>query len=305
MAALVGLRERHTGVALAARDARRKGASGLAMTGLSLMSLATCLTIIGLILTIIVRGAPAISGEFLTAPPVEGMKEGGIGPMLLGSVLLMAGTLLIVLPVGILGGVFLAEYSGKGRVSQIIHGCVTALAGTPSIVYGLFGFAVFVLIFKWNFSLMAGWMTLALFSLPTIVLTTENAIREVPDSLIEGALALGLSKWQTIWRVVLPNAAPGILSGLVLVTGRAAGEAPPILLTAGIYYTTEQFAFNKEALFKPVMNLPYHLAEGYRQGGVIPEKIIWGSCLTLISFVLLLNLGAIIARTKMRWKLQR
>lgn len=305
MATLGHIRSQLDGAALAQRDRQREWKSTLTLAILRGVASVTCLAIIALIVTIVVKGAPAMTWEFLTQPPVEGMKEGGIGPMILGSVLLMAGTLVLALPIGILGGIFLAEYAGRSRFSAMVHGCVTALAGTPSIVFGLFGFAVFVLMLKWNYSLLAGWLTLTLFALPTIVLTTENAIRSVPDSLVEGALALGLSKWQTIWKVVLPNAMPGILSGLVLVTGRAAGEAPPILLTAGIYYTTERFTLSGDAVMKPVMNLPYHLAEGYRQGGVIPEKIIWGTCLTLLLFVLLLNLGAIILRSRMRWKQQQ
>jgi phosphate transport system permease protein len=135
-----------------------------------------------------------------------------------------------------------------------------------------------------------------------IVLTADTAIRAVPDSLVDASIALGLSRWQTIWKVVLPNALPGIISGIVLTTGRAAGEAPPILFTAGIYYSTAKLSNDWSALKQPVANLPYHLAEGYRQGGVIPEKIIWGTCLTLMGMVLLINLGAILLRSRMRWK---
>lgn len=286
------------------RDARRKIKDRLSVGIIQLAAFATSILVVGLIVTIIWRGAPAINWEFLTQPPREGMKQGGIGPMIFGSVLLMLGTLLIVLPVGIFGGVFLAEYAGRSRFAGFVQSCITALAGTPSIVFGLFGFAFFVLMLKWNTSLIAGWATLSAFALPFVVLTTDHAIRSVPDSLVEAAYALGLTKWQAIRKVILPNAMPGILSGLVLMTGRAAGEAPLILLTASIYYTTEQVTLNRETLFKPVMNLPYHLAEGYRQGGVIPERTIWGTCLTLLLFVLLLNLGAIIIRSRMRWKKQ-
>lgn len=289
---------------LAARDAKRRNTSSLTLWVTQGIALGVCAIVFGLIGTILFKGLPSINWGFLTADPIEGMSAGGIGPMIRGSLLLMGGTLLIVLPVGILGGIFLAEFAGRGRFYRMFHACVTALAGTPSIVYGLFGLAVFVIAYKWGNSLIAGWLTLALFSMPTIVLTTENSIRSVPDSLVEGALALGLSKWQTIWRVVLPNASPGILSGLILTTGRAAGEAPPILLTAGIYYSTEKFMMSKDVLYKPVMNLPYHLAEGYRQGGSIPEGIVWGTCLALLLFVLLINIGAIILRARMRFKQQ-
>jgi|CXWL01.1.fsa_nt_gi phosphate transport system permease protein len=287
---------------LSARDSSRETKSTLSGYSLAIVTFLTALLIIGIIGTIVWKGTPSLTWEFLTQPPKENMSAGGIWPMIRGSLLLMGGTLLAVLPAGILGGVFLAEYAGRGRFAKLMHACVTSLAGTPSIVFGLFGLAVFVLLLKWKFCLLAGWLTLGVFSLPTVVLTTETAIRAVPDSLIEGALSLGLSKWQTMWKVVLPNAMPGILSGLILTTGRAAGEAPPILLTAGIYYSTSKFEFNSGILFQPIENLPYHLAEGYRQGGVIPDRIVWGTCLSLMLFVLLLNIGAVILRSRMRWK---
>ncbi len=290
--------------ALAQRDDARKKKSRVYTGTLSAVGLLTAGLIASLILTILFKGLPAMTWEFLSSPPIDGMKGGGIWPMIRGSLLLMTGTLAIVLPLGIFGGIFLAEYVGRNRFAAICHACVSSLAATPSIIYGLFGLAVFVLLFGLKMSLLAGWLTLAFFALPVVVLTTENAIRNVPDSLVEAALALGLTRWQTMKKVVLPNAMPGILSGVVLMTGRAAGEAPPILFTAGIYYSTAKLEFNKDTLFQPVANLPYHLAEGYRQGGVIPEKIIWGTCLTLMLLVLVINLGAIILRSRMRWKLQ-
>ncbi|MBA3725898.1 MAG: phosphate ABC transporter permease PstA, partial [Armatimonadetes bacterium] len=246
------------------------------------------------------KGLPAMSWQFLTTRPTEGMTGGGIWPMIRGSLLLLVGTCLIVVPFAILGGVCLAEYSKDNPLTRIVRSCVVALAGTPSIVYGLFGFAVFVLSMKMGFSLIAGWLTLALYSLPIIVLTTENALRAVPHALSEAGLALGLSKWQTIRRIALPYAMPGIMTGIVMTTGRAAGEAPPILLTAGIYYSTAELKLDLDMLTQPVANLPYHLAEGYRQGGVIPENNIWGTCLTLMLLVLLVNLTAIVVRNKAR-----
>ncbi len=264
-----------------------------------------CAAIVGIIGTIVLKGSPAISWEFLSGPPTEGMSAGGIWPMLRGSILLMLGTLVIAPAIGISGGIWLAEYVGNGRLARTLLAMVSTLAGTPSIIIGLFGLAIFVLKFGLGFSLVAGWLTLALMSIPVIVLTTEQAIRSVPDSFAEAALAMGLSKWQTVRRVLLPNALSGIMTGLVLAAGRAAGEAPPILLTAGLYYSTEKLTLGLDTLSKPVANLPYHLAEGYRQGGVIPEKLIWGTCLSLMAFVLIVNLGAILVRTgarsRQRW----
>ncbi|MBC8066325.1 MAG: ABC transporter permease subunit [Chlorobia bacterium] len=183
-----------------------------------------------------------------------------------------------------------------------MRGCVTSLAGTPSVIYGLFGLAVFVLAFGWKISLLAGWATLAIFAMPVIVLSTEQAIKMVPDSLIEGAFALGLTKWQTLWKVVLPNALPGIVTGLVLSSGRAAGDAAPIFLTAGIYFRSGDPPQGLDMVKSGIENLPYHLAEGYRQGGNIPPNIIWGTCLSLLLLVLFINLGAILVRARARRK---
>jgi phosphate transport system permease protein len=285
---------------ITARDVKRKSRGLLYQAWLAFcaaLAVGLALLVIG---TVLFKGAPAIDWQFLSQEPTEGMSGGGIWPMIRGSILLMVGTLVIVLPLGILGGICMAEYTGRGWFSNLLRSCVTSLAGTPSIVYGLFGLAIFVLLFKFGISLLAGWFTLALFALPVIVLATETAIKQVPESMVEGGLAMGLSRWQVIRKIILPNAMPGIATGIVLSTGRAAGEAPPILLTAGIYYSTAKLTFGWETLKQPVANLPYHLAEGYRQGGVIPEKIIWGTCLTLLLLVLLINLGAILVRARVR-----
>jgi len=285
---------------LAARDQARRRSDRLWVGIVATVGVGVSILILLLIGYVVARGAPAMSWSFVSQPPTEGMSSGGIWPMIRGSLLLLIGTLLIVLPLGILGGICLAEYAGQNPVTRLLRACVTSLAGTPSIIYGLFGLAIFVIMLKMGVSLMAGWLTLSLLALPVIILTTEQAIKAVPDSLVEGSLALGLSRWQTMWKVILPNALPGILTGIVLTSGRAAGEAPPILLTAGIYFSSGELSFGWETLRQPVANLPYHLAEGYRQGGVIPEKIIWGTCLCLLLVVLIINLGAIIVRSRVR-----
>ncbi|HMS54022.1 MAG TPA: phosphate ABC transporter permease PstA [Fimbriimonadaceae bacterium] len=284
------------------RDLKRQRSSQLFSVRLLICALISIGVVIGIIGTILVKGVPAINWEFLSHAPAEGMSAGGIWPMIRGSILLMAGTLLITPAVGILGGIWLAEYAGNGRLPQVVRACISTLAATPSIIYGLFGLAIFVLKWKLGTSLVAGWLTLSLMSIPVVMLTTERAIRSVPPTFLEGAVSLGLSKWQALRRAVLPSAVPGIITGLVLAAGRAVGEAPPILLTAGLYFSTEKLTLDFDTLSKPVANLPYHLAEGYRQGGVIPEKIIWGTCLTLMMFVLLINLGAIIVRSRQRAK---
>lgn len=287
--------------ALAARrDALRARKNALLTSAFGAVGLSTVLLVFALVAIIAVNGAPTMSWEFLTQPPREGMSAGGIGPMILGSILLMLGAFLMATPLGVFGGICLAEYGERSRLMRLVHASVAALAGTPPIVYGLFGLAIFVLKFQFGVSLLAGWCTLTLFCVPTIVLTTEAALKTVPAALIDGGLALGLSRWQTLWRIALPYALPGILTGIILSLGRAVGEATPVLFTASVYYTTAETTLGWDTLRQPVANLPYYLAEGYRQPGVVPERLIWGACLTLIALTLLLNAGAILIRSRMR-----
>jgi phosphate transport system permease protein len=287
--------------ALAARQDALRARKNALLTGVfGAVGLATVLLVFALVAIIAVNGAPTISWEFLTQPPREGMSAGGVGPMILGSILLMLGAFVMATPLGVFGGVCLAEYGERSRLMRLMHASVAALAGTPPIVYGLFGLAIFVLKFHFGVSLLAGWCTLTLFCVPAIVLTTEAALKTVPAALIDGGLALGLSRWQTLWRIALPYALPGILTGVILSLGRAVGEATPVLFTASVYYTTAETTLGWDALHQPVANLPYYLAEGYRQPSVVPERLIWGACLTLIMLTLLLNAGAILIRSRMR-----
>ena len=281
------------------RDRRRQGKSGFGRGFLTLVGLSVAALVIGVVLLIVVRGISIVNLEFLTQGPRDNMQKGGIAPMIRGSFYLLAGTLGLTLPLGVLGGIYLAEYAGSKRWVSLLKSIVMSLAGTPSIIYGLFGFAVYVLIITRQSTLMAGILTLATMALPIVVLSTEAAIRAVPQSQLDGAYALGLTKWQTIWSVVLPQALPGILTGVILASGRAMGEAPPILLTAGIFYTTIQPNFT-EILSKPVMNLPYHVTEAIKQSSTFSEGQVWGTCLVLLCFMLLLNLVAIVLRSRYR-----
>ncbi len=284
------------------RKSPRQALNQFALGSMSATGIGICLAILAVLLTIVVKGAPALSWEFLTARPDDGMRAGGISPMIRGTIYLMLGTFAFVLPIGVLAGVFLAEYAGRGKAVQVVRSLITSLAGTPSIIFGLFGLAVFVLWFKElgiteGTSLLAGWLTLAMMALPVITLSTESAMQRVPSALIDGGLAIGLTKWQVIWKIALPHALPGIMTGIVITVGRVAGEAPPILLTAGIYYATQEAPLGLQTVKQPVMNLPYHLAEGYRQGSTIPEHLIWGTCLVLMILILLMTLGAIGVRS--------
>jgi len=204
---------------------------------------------------IIINGLPALSWEFLTQPPKDLGRAGGIFPAIIGTLYLVMGAIAIALPLGVGAAIYLVEYTREGRITRLIRTGVDLLNGTPSIVFGLFGFAFIVLYLKIGVSMLAGQITLALMVLPTVIRTTEESLKNIPQSLREGSLALGATKWQTISRVVLPPAVPGIVTGAILSIGRAAGETAPIMFTAVVFSSR----FLPDSVFQPVMALPYHL----------------------------------------------
>jgi len=204
---------------------------------------------------IIINGLPALSWEFLTQPPRDLGRAGGIFPAIVGTLYLVAGAILIALPLGVGAAVYLVEYTREGRITRLIRTGVDLLNGTPSIVFGLFGFAFMVLFLNFGVSMIAGQITLALMVLPTVIRTTEESLKSIPQSLREGSLALGATRWQTISKVVLPPAVPGIVTGAILSIGRAAGETAPIMFTAVVFSSR----FLPDSIFEPVMALPYHL----------------------------------------------
>ncbi|MDD1687103.1 phosphate ABC transporter permease PstA [Methanoregula sp.] len=224
--------------------------------GLIIASAVIVLAILVIILQdIVVNGLPALSWEFLTQPPRDLGRAGGIYPAIIGTLCLVAGAIAIALPLGIGAAIYLVEYTREGRITRLIRTGVDLLNGTPSIVFGLFGFAFIVLYLHVGVSMLAGQVTLALMVLPTIIRTTEESLKSIPQALREGSLALGATKWQTISRVVLPPAVPGIVTGSILSIGRAAGETAPIMFTAVVFSQR----FLPDSVFAPVMALPYHL----------------------------------------------
>jgi phosphate transport system permease protein len=224
--------------------------------GFIIAAAVTVLAILVIILGyIIINGFPALSWEFLTQPPKDLGRAGGIYPAIIGTLYLVAGAILIALPLGVGAAIYLVEYTREGRITRLIRTGVDLLNGTPSIVFGLFGFAFIVLYLTVGVSLLAGQITLALMILPTVIRTTEESLKNIPQSLREGSLALGATRWQTISRVVLPPAVPGIVTGAILCIGRAAGETAPIMFTAVVF--SSRFLPTSE--FQPVMALPYHL----------------------------------------------
>jgi phosphate transport system permease protein len=253
-----------------------------------------------ILLDIIVKGLPALSWEFIFGYPSNLGRAGGIFPAIVGTIYLVIGAILIALPIGIGATIYLSEYTREGWVTKTIRTGVDLLNGTPSIVFGLFGFAFLVIFIGFGVSLLTGWIVLALMVLPTIIRTSEEALKSIPASVREGSLALGASKWQTIRKVVLPAAVPGIITGVILSIGRAAGETAPILFTAVVFTTR----FLPSSIFEPVMALPYHL---YILSTSVPgaEQYAYGTALVLLILVTMFYGAAVLIRTRyqksIRW----
>lgn len=247
---------------------------------------------------IVFRGLPALMNpEFLIGFPKESSTAGGMLPAIWGTLLLTLGSVLFSVPIGLLAGIYLSEYAKGGKVTRVIRAGIDNLNGTPSIVFGLFGYMLFVIYFGAGISLIAGQLTLALMILPTIIRTTEEAVSAIPQSFREGSLALGSSKWQSIVKVVLPAAMPGILTGVVLGMGRAAGETAPIIFTAAVF-TTQHLTVNP---FDPIMALSnsiYILTTNILGG----HEYAGGSALVLLLIVLILYGIAFIIRNKYQKK---
>ena len=271
--------------------------------GFSMLTLMTVLTVIPIIATIvyiIYQGAPSISWEFLTQMPSDGMRSGGILPAILGTLYLTVGTAIFSVPLGIAAAVNLAEYAPDNRWTRLIRLAIINLAGIPSVVYGLFGLGLFVLFLNFGTSILAGSLTLALMTLPIIISTAEEAIRSVPQSFRTVSISLGATKWQTIRRVVLPQALPGILTGVILGLERAAGETAPILFTAAAFFLPQL----PTSVFDATMALPYHLYVISTQVPGMPIEIQYGTVLVLLAFVLGMNLIAASIRSYARKRRQ-
>jgi phosphate transport system permease protein len=247
---------------------------------------------------IVYQGWHAISWEFVTQMPSRGMREGGIFPAIVGTVYLVAGTMLFALPLGILTAIYLSEYAKDNWFTRLVKLAIINLAGVPSVVYGLFGLGVFVMFLKFGASILAGSLTLAIMVLPIIITTTREALDSVPQSFRQVSMALGVSKWDTIRHVVLPNAMPGILTGMILAISRSAGETAPILFTVAAFYLPKL----PKSVFDQVMALPYHLYVVSTQVPNIKLEIRYGTALVLLMIVLSINLAAIILRSYFRKK---
>lgn len=253
-----------------------------------------------IIFDIVKHGAGVLSWSFLTEMPRRSGAEGGIFPVIIGTIVLVLGTIVVALPLGMAGAVYLTEYARQGRLSRAIRVAIVTLAGIPSIVFGLFGLGLFVIFLGFGASILAGSLTLACMILPIIIVASEEALKTIPSSFRDGSLALGATKWQTISRNVLPYAVPGMLTGSILGVGRAAGETAPILLTVAAFF----LPILPHSIFDQVMALPYHL---YILATQLPDvdkvrPMQYGTALVLIILVLGLNLTAIVLRGHFRKK---
>ncbi len=265
---------------------------------LGLMSSMTVIPILIVVIYIIQKGAPAISMEFLTGFPSDGMRGGGILPAIIGTLYLTFGTAVFSVPLGIGAAIYLSEYAPENRWTRVIRIAITNLAGIPSVVYGLFGLGIFVIFLKFGTSILAASLTLSIMTLPVIISTSEEAIRAVPNSFRVVSTSLGATRWQTIRRIVLPQSLPGILTGVILGLERAAGETAPILFTGAAFFLPRLPGSPLDA----TMALPYHLFVISTQVPGMPIKIQYGTALVLLFFVLIMNIIASVIRSRARAK---
>lgn len=265
------------------------------MRAAAIINIGSLLAIIGLI---VVEALPGLSWEFLTEAPRNMMTEGGIWPCLVGTFLLAAGALVIALPLGVMSALYLHEYAKDSAWVTLTRLSIANLAGVPSIVFGLFGLTFFVVFCGFGVSLLSGILTLAVLSLPIIINTTEAALSQVPQEWREASLALGASRFETITKVILPNALPGVLTGSILALSRAAGETAASMYTGSVFFTPKEGA----SLFEPVMALPYHIYVMATSGTNIEatRPLQYGTALVLLLLVLVMSSAAIWLRERRR-----
>jgi phosphate transport system permease protein len=272
----------------------------IAFTIIRLIAVITVLPILGIVVYIVMRGLPAISWEFLSAMPRDGMRAGGILPAIVGTFYLMIGTSAFAIPLGLAGGIYLSEYSEDNNWTRLIRVAIISLAGVPSVVYGLFGLGLFVLFFKFGISILSASLTLSIMTLPVIISTTEESLRSVPYQFRIVGISLGGTQWQTIRKVILPQALPGIITGIILGLERAVGETAPILFTGATFFLPRLPSSPLDA----TMALPYHIYVISTQVPGMPLQIQYGTVLVLMVFVLGMNLIASLIRSRARAKRQ-
>ncbi|MEN9563053.1 MAG: putative phosphate transporter permease protein [Chloroflexota bacterium] len=267
---------------------------------ITLMAVVTVLPIVGTVIFILFRGGSAISWEFLSGFPHDGMRAGGILPAIIGTLYLTIGTAIFSVPLGIAAAIYLSEYAKDTPLTRLIRLAIINLAGIPSVVYGLFGLGLFVLFLQFGTSILAASLTLSIMTLPVIISTAEEALRSVPQSFRTVSISLGATRWQTIRKIVIKEALPGILTGVILGLERAAGETAPILFTGAAFFLPRL----PGSPFDATMALPYHLFVISTQVPEMPIQIQYGTALVLLVFVLTMNVIATIIRSRARAKRQ-
>ena len=272
----------------------------LGFTGITLMAVFTVIPIVAVVIYILLQGMPAISTEFIVGFPRSGMREGGILPAIIGTLYLTVGTAIFSVPLGIAAAIYLSEYAADTPLTRTIRIAIINLAGIPSVVYGLFGLGLFVLFLQFGTSILAASLTLSIMTLPVIISTAEESLRAVPQAFRTVSISLGATRWQTIRRIVLKEALPGILTGVILGLERAAGETAPILFTGAAFFLPRL----PGSPFDATMALPYHLFVISTQVPEMPIQIQYGTALVLLVFVLTMNLIATVIRSRARAKRQ-
>lgn len=272
----------------------------LGFSALNLMALITVVPILAVIVYIIIQGFPAVDLEFVSGFPRDGMRAGGILPAIVGTFYLTLGTAIFSVPLGIAAAIYLSEYAADNRWTRVIRIAIINLAGIPSVVYGLFGLGLFVLFLNFGTSILAGSLTLSIMTLPVIISTAEEALRAVPQAFRTVSISLGATQWQTIRRIVIPQALPGILTGVILGLERAAGETAPILFTVAAFFLPQL----PHSPLDATMALPYHLFVISTQVPGMPLQIQYGTALVLLVFVLGMNIIATTIRSRARARRQ-
>ncbi len=267
---------------------------------ITLVAVMTVIPIVGVIIFIVYQGGSAISLEFLTGLPRDGMREGGILPAIVGTLYLTIGTAIFSVPLGIAAAIYLSEYASDNKWTRLIRLAIINLAGIPSVVYGLFGLGLFVLFLQFGTSILAASLTLSIMTLPIIISTAEEALRSVPQAFRTVSISLGATRWQTIRRIVIKEALPGILTGVILGLERAAGETAPILFTGAAFFLPRL----PQSPFDATMALPYHLFVISTQVPEMPIQIQYGTALVLLVFVLTMNIIATVIRSRARARRQ-
>jgi phosphate transport system permease protein len=273
-------------------------AEKLAKVLLLLVTMLLIAPVLLILTTLVVEGAPIISLDFLTQEPRDGMTAGGIFPALLGTIWLVSVTLLASIPVGVAAAIYLTEYAPDNWLTRAINLAIINLAGVPSIVHALFGVGAFVLFFGFGTSILAASLTLAIMAMPVVIVSTRESLQSVPRSFREACWAMGATRWQTIYRIVLPNSVSGILTGIILEVSRAAGETAPIMFTGAAFF----LPFLPESVFDQTMALSLHLFVVTTQVPGVPEALPYGVALVLVAIVLIMNAGSIAFRMYLRGK---